>query len=394
MASTVSTGKRVPSGSSASGSAVRPGGNWKALKKTLDTASDAAQPGRKRRRASSLSRPTSNYRTDKGKARAVEYDNAGDPISASSSPAPTGLPWFAEDLSPEDLALVQHVHGSDARVSSAPRSATQWNATAESSTGDSAAKLRKEIILGGRANDDSEAKREPGQYVAIDCEMVGVGPKGSESVLARVSIVNWHGHVLLDRFVRPMEKVTDYRTWVSGIRAKDLKGAPTLKEVQDEVSKLIKGRVLVGHAIQNDLKALLLSHPRPLVRDTATFKPLRDLAQTKYPGLKKLAKLVLDIDMQGKGEEHSSVEDARTTMAIFRTQKDAWEKTLKSKGSSHDKSPAKVGAGQPDQTGLPAGKAQEGDRLEKKMREQSGRTTPVRRKRATEATPNWWKEGI
>ena len=58
--------------------------------------------------------------------------------------------------------------------------------------------------------------------------MVGVGPEGSESTLARVSIVNYHGVVMLDQFVRPREKVTDYRTWVSGIREEDLRGGEHL----------------------------------------------------------------------------------------------------------------------------------------------------------------------
>jgi len=47
--------------------------------------------------------------------------------------------------------------------------------------------------------------------------MVGVGPEGKESVLARVSIVNFYGNVILDKFVLPREKVVDYRTHVSGI---------------------------------------------------------------------------------------------------------------------------------------------------------------------------------
>ena len=46
---------------------------------------------------------------------------------------------------------------------------------------------------------------------------------GVESTLARVSIVNYHGVTVLDRFVRPREKVTDYRTWVSGVREEDLR---------------------------------------------------------------------------------------------------------------------------------------------------------------------------
>lgn len=66
-----------------------------------------------------------------------------------------------------------------------------------------------------------ELTRKP--LAAMDCEMVGVGPEGIESTLARVSIVNYHGCTILDRFVRPREKVTDYRTWVSGVREEDLR---------------------------------------------------------------------------------------------------------------------------------------------------------------------------
>jgi RNA exonuclease 4 len=55
-------------------------------------------------------------------------------------------------------------------------------------------------------------------HVAIDCEMVGVGPDGKGDALARCSVVNWHGGVLFDKFVRPLERVTDYRTEFSGVR--------------------------------------------------------------------------------------------------------------------------------------------------------------------------------
>lgn len=49
------------------------------------------------------------------------------------------------------------------------------------------------------------------KVLALDCEMVGVGPNGTESALARVCIVNNAGVVLLDTFVKPNQKVTDYR---------------------------------------------------------------------------------------------------------------------------------------------------------------------------------------
>lgn len=56
--------------------------------------------------------------------------------------------------------------------------------------------------------------------------MVGVGIDGAESSLARVSIVNFHGVVQLDEFVRQRERVVDYRTQYSGVRESDMiKGA-------------------------------------------------------------------------------------------------------------------------------------------------------------------------
>ena len=52
------------------------------------------------------------------------------------------------------------------------------------------------------------------KLLALDCEMVGVGADGKRSILARVSIVNEDGNVIMDKFVAPTERVTDYRTAV------------------------------------------------------------------------------------------------------------------------------------------------------------------------------------
>lgn len=53
--------------------------------------------------------------------------------------------------------------------------------------------------------------------------MVGIGLQGGEeSSLARVSIVNFHGAIQLDEFVRQKERVVDYRTQWSGIRPEDM----------------------------------------------------------------------------------------------------------------------------------------------------------------------------
>lgn len=249
------------------------------------------------------------------------------------------LPWFADDLSPEDLALVLATTRTETKVRATPAkvqterlqsTAIQWEGYLDDAT-------KRRLILGDPREMD-ESKHKVGHYVALDCEMVGIGPRGTGSALARVSIVNWYGQVVLDRFVKPKERVTDYRTWVSGVRPSDLRDAPSFATVQDEVAKIIHGRVLVGHAIEHDLRALRLAHPRPMIRDTASFQPLRDIAQNKTPSLRVLAERVLGIEIQRKGQEHNSIEDAQATMAVFRTQKAAWDNALGIKSKAQKRS--------------------------------------------------------
>ncbi|KAI8084661.1 ribonuclease H-like domain-containing protein [Halteromyces radiatus] len=168
-----------------------------------------------------------------------------------------------------------------------------------------------------------------GKYVAIDCEMVGVGPEGKESALARVSLVNYNGAVLLDIFVKPQEKVTDYRTAVSGITPELLKNGCTFKEAQQQVADIIKDRVLIGHAVYNDMKVLMLRHPKLLIRDTSRYKPFRELVNGRTPGLKNLVNKILKVQIQSGS--HSSVEDARFTMSLYKHAKSDWEKSFGAK---------------------------------------------------------------
>lgn len=65
-----------------------------------------------------------------------------------------------------------------------------------------------------------------------------------------------------------MDKVTDYRTHVSGIKPHDLQhgnclvfieisiilAAIPFQEVQKEVFQLLKDKIIVGHAVHNDFR--------------------------------------------------------------------------------------------------------------------------------------------
>ncbi|KAG6005898.1 hypothetical protein E4U21_007532 [Claviceps maximensis] len=172
-------------------------------------------------------------------------------------------------------------------------------------------------------NDRVNQGRSPdvvvGKYVAVDCEMVGVGAGGHESALARVSLVDFHGRQVYDSYVKPTERVTDWRTHVSGVSPKEMRFARDFLEVQKDVSSIIQGRILIGHDIKHDLEALKLSHPPKDIRDTAKHPAFRRFGNGRKPALRNLARELLGVDIQE--DSHSSTEDARATMLLFRKDK-------------------------------------------------------------------------
>jgi RNA exonuclease 4 len=177
-------------------------------------------------------------------------------------------------------------------------------------------------------NEGTSSTALPGKYISIDCEMVGTGPEPDrDPALARVSVVNYHGHQVYDSYVRVKVPVTDYRTAVSGIEPRHLRHdvARPFKEVQDDLQTLLEGRILVGHAVKHDLDVLGLKHDKRYIRDTSKYSKFREIAMIpgRTPGLKHLADKLLGVEIQVGS--HSSVEDARATMALFRLEKDGFE---------------------------------------------------------------------
>lgn len=180
------------------------------------------------------------------------------------------------------------------------------------------------------------------RVLAVDCEMVGVGPGGVRSSLARVCLVNERGAVVLDTHVAQRERVTDHRTRVSGVRPEHLEGAPDAAEVRRRVGELIEGRVLVGHAVSHDLKALMLGHPRALLRDTARYPPL--MRSAGAPGRRPKARRLRDLASQHLGlviqeGEHSPVDDARAALYLYQLHRKAWEGALKRPGGLRELRP-------------------------------------------------------
>jgi len=213
--------------------------------------------------------------------------------------------------------------------------------------------------------------------------MVGIGIDGAESSLARVSLVNFYGAVQLDEFVRQRERVVDYRTQYSGVRESDMIKAKPFKEVQTQVAELLKDRILIGHAVFNDLKALLLSHPRPQTRDTQYYAGKFKVTPSKYVALRNLVMQEVGVAIQSG--EHSSVTDARATMAVYRLHRKEWEKGSRSpeKVAKRKRNVSDVG-GREDGSGEPSTCESSGGG---RKGVSSGLSTVMRGEKR-----KWWKE--
>lgn len=175
---------------------------------------------------------------------------------------------------------------------------------------------------------------EKSRYIAMDCEMVGVGYRGHRSALARVCLINWNGKKIMDAYVRPEEPVTDYRTFVSGITEEHLESpkAIDMEECRARVMQYLEGKILVGHALKNDLHALRISHPWYDIRDTGKYEPFMKVRfddNVLWPRkLKELAKEKLGRDVQRPGVSHSPFEDAKTALDLYKLVHRKWEKAI------------------------------------------------------------------
>ena len=131
--------------------------------------------------------------------------------------------------------------------------------------------------------------------VSIDCEMVEVNR--CSDALARVSIVNYNGEVLMDQHCSPEGRITNFRTWVSGVMPKHVKDAPKFALVREKVIKLLKDKKIVGHSLQNDFRVLDMEVPKKLIRDLKEFKKYHN-EQGRVIGLKNLTELFLGVQIQ------------------------------------------------------------------------------------------------
>lgn len=178
--------------------------------------------------------------------------------------------------------------------------------------------------------------RLSGEAVAFDCEM-GYTTFGLE--LIRLTAISWPtGAKLVDVLVRPLGEVLDFNSRFSGVwpavyakaleatllgsagheEAKSPKMVGSPAEARALFFKYISPTTpLIGHALENDLKAIRVIHP--CIVDTVDLFP-HSQGLPKRNSLRGLSKMLLDRDIQCESEMrgHDSHEDAAAAGDLVR----------------------------------------------------------------------------
>lgn len=173
---------------------------------------------------------------------------------------------------------------------------------------------------------ETQPSRSGGEHnnvYALDCEMIYTG-LGLD--LAKITLVAYDGRLVYEKFVRPSAKIIDYNTRFSGITRKDLAAKNgsvlTLAEVQQDLLHIISAdTILIGHALENDLRVLKLIHNT--IIDTSICFPHFNGPGYKH-SLRSLTLQYLKRNIQDSDKGHSSFEDSRACLELmlWRVRKD------------------------------------------------------------------------
>lgn len=174
-------------------------------------------------------------------------------------------------------------------------------------------------------------------YFVLNCELVSIGH--DSSAVARVTMINWDGEVVLDTFVQVPVPVTDFRdTGISPeLISSSNRHAMSFAKVRLTVHQILKGKILIGYNLQEHLTALGLSHPHSDIRDAVRFKMFQYEEIDGVTGQRIVVRRsLLDLSCEFLNREHdyenevflSPIESCTVSLDLYKRFRQQWESYL------------------------------------------------------------------
>ncbi|KAE9418890.1 hypothetical protein Angca_008234, partial [Angiostrongylus cantonensis] len=152
------------------------------------------------------------------------------------------------------------------------------------------------------------------QFYALDCEFVYT-TWGKEP--ARITLVDEFGAHVIDCVFRTEHELVDPNTQYSGLTTDkyDHTSMPKRNSYELLFEKVNSQTVLIGHALENDLKALRIVHDT-IVDTSVLFSRSNIEGRLFKRSLKSLAREKLAVEIQSEDSGHDSGEDAWAAMQL------------------------------------------------------------------------------
>lgn len=158
--------------------------------------------------------------------------------------------------------------------------------------------------------------------IALHCEMVRV--PNDRLALAFIGMIDFlTGDILIDKYVRPAEKVVDWRSEFTGVTRLIMNRAIDNDEILEgwqEARQLLwefidEDTVIVGHSLNLDLEALGVCHTKvvdsAIVAAEAVSQPVSPTTSMNCMwDLKALVKVFLTMDIEVSKSRHGALEGA------------------------------------------------------------------------------------
>ena len=157
-------------------------------------------------------------------------------------------------------------------------------------------------------------------YVVIDCETTGLNPEYDEIIeFAAAKIRNCEIVDTFTTLIKPKRKIDDFIEDLTGITNEMLLGAPTIKEVINDISSFIGNDIIVGHFVHFDIIFLYdeLLNNLSIMFDNDRMDTCF-LARKIFPEFKnhKLSTLADNLNLQYK-PSHRSMPDVLATYSLY-----------------------------------------------------------------------------
>lgn len=170
-------------------------------------------------------------------------------------------------------------------------------------------------------------------YFTLNCNLVTIGQDAS--AVARVTMLNWDAEIVLDTFVQVPVPVTDFRN--TGISKEAVSSsnrqAMSFAKVRQAVHRILKGKILVGHNLQEHLTSLGLTHPSTDVRDCANFRlfqytEIDGVTDEQIAAQRSLADLAGEFLQREIDHDLSPMEASVLSLDLYKAFRSEWEQHL------------------------------------------------------------------